>query len=399
MELVQQAEVNFHEQEQLSVFLESNSTGALERASEIGLFTMFSLRMLSNLDVCEASDNLARFLLIVPATIKQIATGEATGGFQLVPFPGYAGHKQFVLRFHLTDARLKFDLAANGFGPLAEGVGYYGPVAVLGVLRELAIKRREDRSFLEHVASAAALTGRAHLERRITLTNQSELGSTFLHLCAGDYFPLPPSTSDDTEAKSVSEGFDARLCEALGFIVDRLARVQEQFGPQDFPRDDGVSFRNEFIEFALNFINEVQYRDSAEDDYWFIVNPQLLEVLTPRQLVQVIGVLHFYAATCDVCRGRTQAIEFRKMLDWILNAYECSEVATAGWFEVAEANTEKYSVPLGERKMYAEIASIIGADPMDMENERAWCGMGFVVRHGHECDEVAHAKWCAQAFA
>lgn len=90
-------EVHFHQQEQLSVFTESNSSGDIEKFGEIGLASMFALRLMSNLDVCETTDSMAQFLICADASVVAFAAGKATGGFELLPYPGHGGRKQFIL--------------------------------------------------------------------------------------------------------------------------------------------------------------------------------------------------------------------------------------------------------------------------------------------------------------
>jgi hypothetical protein len=67
-------------------------------------------------------------------------------------------------------------------------MGYYGPIAVIGLLRQLAVKRADDHQFLERLASAAVLCGQAQLGRKISLTNQSQLGFNFLTAACSNYF-------------------------------------------------------------------------------------------------------------------------------------------------------------------------------------------------------------------
>jgi hypothetical protein len=398
MNIVQRTEIHFHEQDTLSLFLESNSVGDLERAAEIGVMTMASLRMMSSLGVGEASDNLARFLMMGSAAIQKFASGEATGGFQIIPYPGHGGRKQFLFEFGCNDANLSFNLVPKGFGWLARGVDFYGPLAIIGLLRHLAVRQRYNEGFLQRLAAAAGHCGRAHLERRITLTNQRDIGLTVFLVSCGDYLEPKKPTMREGEAAVLSTEFDARLSEVINFIVDRLGDVWRQFGPHDYPSDEGLAFRNEFIRFALNFISELRYPDSPDNDYWFAANPKLLERLMPAELTKVIGILHFYAATCDASHGRIDVAQFHKELDWIFNSYDFRSHPSDGWFEIGMASRRQLDDPAADRRMYDEIASIIGADHGDERNQHAWCGMAFLVRHGHECDADEHAKWCATVF-
>lgn len=226
MNIFEQAEIHFHQQEQLSVFLESNSSDDIQKAGEIGLLTMFALRMMFNMDVCETTDNLAKFLIGAETAVPAFASGAATGGFQLVPYPGHAGRKQFILKFHLTGGQLKFDLDYKGFGWFATGMGYYGPIAVIGTLRQLAIKRADDPVFLERLAGAAVLCGQAQLGRKISMQNQSQLGFTFLTAVGGEYFiPQPDVPEQFDRLWHVAAQFLAHAGAEAGWPRPAVARL------------------------------------------------------------------------------------------------------------------------------------------------------------------------------
>jgi hypothetical protein len=184
--------------------------------------------------------------------------------------------------------------------------------------------------------------------------------------------------------------FDARLAEAISDIGNRLQMVCNQFGPTDFPRDNGIGFRNELIKVPLAFANEV--KNPEETDQWFEKNIPLLERLEVHQLVRVIGTMHFHIATCDVVAGRTSKPVYRTLLDWILNTYDFRGTEAQEWFAIAKEGHE------GERKMYAEIAAILGADSNDETNAGAWSGMALILAHGHEWDAKEHSAFCAAFF-
>ena len=86
---VNSAEVHFHQQEQLSVYLESNVNEEQEKIGEIGLFPFFSLRMLANFGVNDTSDSLATLLVNAPEAVPLFASGRTTGGFDLIAYPGH----------------------------------------------------------------------------------------------------------------------------------------------------------------------------------------------------------------------------------------------------------------------------------------------------------------------
>jgi hypothetical protein len=187
-----------------------------------------------------------------------------------------------------------------------------------------------------------------------------------------------------------------RLNEALTIIADGLYIDWQKFGRQDFPRDAGVSFRNEFIKFPNGFIDEV--KNPVRGDEAVAKNIALLEKLTAQQLVRIIGILHFYITTWDACTGKISQCDFRKALDWIFNAYGFPASASIEWFEIAKRNTDELALPEGQQKMYSEIAAILDADPKDTRSAGSLSGLAFVIKHGHVWDEAAHAEWCRQVF-
>jgi hypothetical protein len=181
-------EVDFHEQDRASFLLESNSSGNDEKIGEVALFTLFAIRQLSNLGQTDAADSLAHVLTTAPQGIEQLADGKTQTGLKIVPYPGHQGRKRFLARLRFGDASTRFDLKAKGFGWLASGVGYYAPAAVLGLLTHLALKRCRDQQYLASLSEAAALSGKVHLDRQISLSNQGQLALAILaHTCSTDY--------------------------------------------------------------------------------------------------------------------------------------------------------------------------------------------------------------------
>jgi hypothetical protein len=181
-------ELHFHQQEQVSVYLETTASGLEQELGEIALFTCLSVRILCNLGVNDTSDTLARFLANSSQGVKEFASGTSTGGFELINYPGYKGRKRFTLNLKMSDSEFNFDLAQNGFGFLARGYGFYAPVAVCALLRFLAVKHSQQNTFLSSLGQAAEACGHLHLQRRITLGNQRELGMAVLAGSCGDNY-------------------------------------------------------------------------------------------------------------------------------------------------------------------------------------------------------------------
>ncbi len=188
MNIRNSAEIHFHQQEQVSVYLETTASGLEQEFGEIALMTCFSIRILSNLGVNDASDTLARLLLNGPQGVKEFASGSSTGGFELIPYPGYKGRKQFLLNMVMNNSQFKFDLAQNGFGFLARGFGFYAPIGVLALLRFLSGNRRQQDAFLSSLGQATEYCGYLHLQRRIRLGNHPDLAMAALANSCGDNY-------------------------------------------------------------------------------------------------------------------------------------------------------------------------------------------------------------------
>src|SRR5271157_1860194 len=182
------AEVHFHQQEQVSIYLETTAWGLEQEFGEIALMTCFSIRILSNLGVNDTSDTLARYLLDGPQAVKEFATGSITGGFELIPYPGCKGRKRFKLDMILNQSDFNFQLAQIGFGFLARGFGFYAPISVFALLRFLSSHRRQQDAFLSSLGLATAYCGSLHLQRRITLGNHRELAAAVLANSCDGYF-------------------------------------------------------------------------------------------------------------------------------------------------------------------------------------------------------------------
>ncbi len=100
------------------------------------------------------------------------------GGFALVPYLGHAGRFSFITSVTGDGTNLPFVFTTHGFGKLGEGLGYYGPVAVMAFARKLAQKRTGDTDFRLKLVLTACLCGRIHLDRKITLSNRTALAFT-----------------------------------------------------------------------------------------------------------------------------------------------------------------------------------------------------------------------------
>ena len=140
-------EIHFHQQDEVSVFFESNVSGQMEMIGEIHLFVLFAIRQMSNLGA--HADPLAEMLMRIDEGIGLFASGQEIGGVRLIRYPGTRGMKRFLLSAQFfSGGQASFSMKAEGFGLLWQGMGYYGPTAVTTLLRFLAIKNSNSASYL-----------------------------------------------------------------------------------------------------------------------------------------------------------------------------------------------------------------------------------------------------------
>lgn len=232
MNITVQAEINFHQQTQISIYLKSTASADEEKLAEVAFFAMYAIRMLSNLGVNETSNSLASLLADGHQVVQVLASGGSTGGFDLIPYPGNQGRKRFFATLTLTDSSVKFDLKAKGFGFLATGVGYYGPTSVLALLRYLALQRPKDAVFLRCLGGAAEQCGKAHLAGQITVTNHLQVFSPiFAAYCAP--YVAPEVSNEISEWDRITSEADSRLCTNLkAYVLSYL---------QDYPIDEKMT--------------------------------------------------------------------------------------------------------------------------------------------------------------
>ncbi len=194
----------------------------------------------------------------------------------------------------------------------------------------------------------------------------------------------------------LSADFQERLNEALINIVGGVYSSWLTWGKQDFPHDEGVAFRNEFIKFTLGFIHELNNPIGRDEHVSRLFG--LMEELTPLEIVRVIGLLHSYVTAWDACRGTMDDNGLKKALDWLYNSYGLPAQQSVEWFNLTRQNRDEFPVEHGKRKMFREIAVIVGTDPDDDRAAGGLSGLAFIIKHGHNYDEADHTEWCRRVF-
>lgn len=176
MDIVQKAEIHFHDRDRVSLYLQSNSSDQLEKLGEIALGAFYAVRMMSNLGRGEPSETIAAALEAFPRTARQFASRSMVGNRSLIDYPGYDGCRQLFLDLRISDSGATLEVKP--------GVGYCAPASVAALEFHLARRRSNDDEFLRAFSSALAGCAAAYRNGLITLHNHAELVLPILaHSC------------------------------------------------------------------------------------------------------------------------------------------------------------------------------------------------------------------------
>jgi len=183
-------EICFYEQDEASVFLETNVTGEDDKMAQVLTFCSYCFRQLTNLGQCQVTHELAKGLKGIEYHISQCDDDDM--GATLVKPRGHKGRKNFISRLtaikrptkdealeftHSLES--KFWLKAKGFGLLARSVGYYAPMSIYVLIKYLVRKHKSDITFLNKLGEAIGKCGETFLTWDSTklFTSQNSVAS------------------------------------------------------------------------------------------------------------------------------------------------------------------------------------------------------------------------------
>jgi hypothetical protein len=227
-------EIHFHDENQATALIKSNAEGSEKNFCEILTFCHFALRQMHNLRSNKVSISLAEILStmysgagdysdywqlmtklkseadipyyvpfiaalginvsklvgLIPSlgiyravnklSNEQLAHKICPTVAQVKNHSGISGQKQFVADVIAQDRKVaSFDLQTKGFGLLAKGVNYYGPMSVILAFKYLYSLHDdwelENSQFRKMLIKAANLCGQAFLQGKTTATSQVTL--------------------------------------------------------------------------------------------------------------------------------------------------------------------------------------------------------------------------------
>jgi len=177
-------EINFHKQDEASIFLENSTSYKEEKFGEILLFCSFVIRTLVNLGNNSTSSALAKLLTAVKINTKELMNHQSPDEAKLIDYPGFQGRKRFVANLKYSNDNFNFQYAAKGFGFFASGMGYYAPNSVILLMKYLYNKRKNDKEYIEALKSIATQCGIIFSSGKLEISNQN---SFILSIISANY--------------------------------------------------------------------------------------------------------------------------------------------------------------------------------------------------------------------
>lgn len=118
-------EIHFHQQDEASVYLESDASGKDEKFGEILLFCCFALRTMSNFGRNSIASSLATMLSQIGDHLIELPNLHSPDEAKLVSYQGNQGRKRFVAKLRYNDKNFTFKFKPKGLF-LTGGIDYYG---------------------------------------------------------------------------------------------------------------------------------------------------------------------------------------------------------------------------------------------------------------------------------
>jgi len=138
-------EIHFHQQNEVSIFLENTTSGEDEIKSDLFLLSFFIARKLANLEQDNSiGQSLAFVLENIEEQLDKIFDPNKFDDVLLVPYKGVRGRKRFLAHMVVSDERVNFRLKPKGFGILGKGLGYYSPVSAIMLIKYMGNKYRNN---------------------------------------------------------------------------------------------------------------------------------------------------------------------------------------------------------------------------------------------------------------
>ncbi len=160
--------IDFYQQDEASLFLESNTPGDLQKYYEVLLFVGFALRQLKNLGRIQVALATANLLTIIGDEIKQLVEYSGPDFPTIVDYRGNPGRKRFLVVLDVENEKVGMSVYPKGFGILGRGINYYVPNTVLLLIRFLVNRNIDNELALKRLSLAAKMCGNLVIEKKLS---------------------------------------------------------------------------------------------------------------------------------------------------------------------------------------------------------------------------------------
>jgi len=148
--------------------------------------------------------------------------------------------------------------------------------------------------------------------------------------------------------------------------------VALQWGPQDFPEDRGIGFRNGLFGYPHSlFVVMKMFINEKPEDGWVVMNADKVMQLRPEHLMQVAGNCHFCVAARQahfalLHTDNMNAPFLGKQFYWLYNTYDLASDLGKQWTNLVTTVVENESYwDQAFKLLYKDIAYALMTDPDD----------------------------------
>jgi hypothetical protein len=209
MDGAMRVKIHFHQQDEASIFLESNAIGDDQQRHELLFFSCFTATQLVHLaNDMRGSSSLAKALsklelpwAPVDDDLKAFTASilsKAPDTPKLVDYKGSPCKKRFEAELRISfpnkgKIKVNLELQSKGFGLWGRGTTYYIPHSVLLLFEYLARRRIQDGDYLYKLAEVAASCGKIYLNGKLSAENHLSQALTIFQMAEKETELFGPS--------------------------------------------------------------------------------------------------------------------------------------------------------------------------------------------------------------
>ncbi|MGI6588935.1 MAG: hypothetical protein ACOX2N_09300 [Peptococcia bacterium] len=176
MKFSMRMEINYYQQNEASLILDSDNSAQAESFGEILLFCCFTLRLLVKFGQSNAGYALAMSLFEISENLKKVNDANSFNVPKLVEYNGKAGQKWFSANLKYdSNNKFNFKMLTGGFGFLGKELDFYGINAVMLFLSYLVENRRDDQIYMMRLTEIVKKCEQVFISRQLTKKNEKKM--------------------------------------------------------------------------------------------------------------------------------------------------------------------------------------------------------------------------------